>query len=88
MEASGGLASSRSETAVQSDRRRRSREWTQVVTRHGREVAVLLSIEEYRRLRGADLSDPLTAGPRYDAFAQILNDIVDERTGDVPGDIP
>ena len=60
----------------------------QVVTRHGREVAVLLSIEEYRRLRGADLSDPLTAGPRDDAFAQILNDIVDERTGDVPGDIP
>ena len=54
----------------------------QIVTRHGREVAVLLSIEEYRRLRGADLTDPLTAGPRDDDFAQILDAIVEERRED------
>jgi prevent-host-death family protein len=60
----------------------------QIVTRHGREVAVLLSIEEYRRLRGTDQSDPLLAGPRDDDFAKILNDIVDERRADTAREVP
>jgi prevent-host-death family protein len=59
----------------------------QIVTRHGREVAVLLSIEDYRRLRGADQSDPLLAGPRDDDFAKILNDIVDERRADTAREV-
>ncbi len=40
----------------------------QFVTRHGREVAVVLDIEEYRRLRGGsrDFRDFLLSGPRSD----------------------
>ena len=59
----------------------------QIVTRHGREVAVLLSIEEYRRLRGGNLSNPLVEGPRDDEFARILDEIVDERRLDMPREI-
>lgn len=59
----------------------------QVVTRHGREVVVVLSIEEYRRLRGAEAGDPLTAGPRDDAFARVLDEIVEERHLDAPREV-
>ena len=59
----------------------------QVVTRHGREVAVILSIEEYRRLRGTAAGDPLVAGPRDDAFAEVLDGIVDERSADAPREV-
>lgn len=59
----------------------------QIVTRHGREVAVLLSIEEYRRLRGGNLNNPLVEGPRDDEFARILDEIVDERRLDMPREI-
>lgn len=49
----------------------------QVVTRHGREVAVVLSIEDYRRLRGADgAGDSLMEGPLDEEFADLLDEIV------------
>lgn len=40
----------------------------QIVTRHGEEIAVVISIGEYRRLRGAstDFKTLLTTGPRSD----------------------
>jgi antitoxin Phd len=40
----------------------------QVVTRHGREIAVVIEIAEYRHLRGqvADFKDYLRAGPDFD----------------------
>jgi prevent-host-death family protein len=42
-------------------------EGPQVVTRHGREVVVVVSVEEYRRLRGPkkDFKQFLTEGPPY-----------------------
>jgi prevent-host-death family protein len=50
----------------------------QIVTRHGEEIAVLIDIAEYHRLRGdvADLKDVLLGGPKSDdavaeAFAAI-----------------
>lgn len=52
----------------------------QVVTRHGREVAVVLSIEDYRRLRGGEgHGDSLLDGPADDAFADLLDEIVAAR---------
>lgn len=43
-------------------------EGAQFVTRHGKEVAVVLDIDEYRRLTGQsmDLKDYLMAGPKID----------------------
>jgi prevent-host-death family protein len=40
----------------------------QFVTRHGEEVAVVINIAEYRRLRGAgeDFKDFLRSGPDFD----------------------
>jgi prevent-host-death family protein len=40
----------------------------QFVTKHGQEVAVLINIDEYRRLRGGtrDLKEYLLSGPRFD----------------------
>lgn len=40
-------------------------EGPQIVTRHGEEVAVVLTMDEYRRLRGKRVSfkDLLTSGP-------------------------
>jgi prevent-host-death family protein len=53
----------------------------QVVTRRGKEVAVVLSIEEYRKITGgsllAALSDLAPVGG--DVFADILDEIVAER---------
>lgn len=42
----------------------------QVVTRHGREVAVVVDIEEYRRLTGTtlDFVDFLRRGPSFDVL--------------------
>lgn len=39
----------------------------QVVTRHGREIAVVISIAEYRHLRGetVDFKDYLLSGPDF-----------------------
>jgi len=43
-------------------------EGPQFVTRHGREVAVVIDIADYRHLRGdeADFKDYLLSGPRFD----------------------
>ena len=43
-------------------------EGPQVVTRHGREVVVVVSIDEYRKLRGPnkDFKQFLTEGPDFD----------------------
>src|SRR5262249_34809144 len=43
-------------------------EGPQFVTRHGREVAVVIDIADYRHLKGevADFRDYLLAGPRFD----------------------
>ena len=40
----------------------------QVVTRHGEEIAVVIDIAEYRRLRGeiVDFKDFLRSGPGFD----------------------
>jgi prevent-host-death family protein len=42
----------------------------QVVTRHGEEVAVVVGIDDFRRMSGerADLRDHLLSGPRSDDF--------------------
>jgi prevent-host-death family protein len=43
-------------------------EGPQVVTRHGEEIAVVVDIEDYRRLKGevADFKDYLRSGPGFD----------------------
>jgi prevent-host-death family protein len=43
----------------------------QFVTRHGREVAVVIDIADYRHLRGdeAGFKDYLLSGPRFDGLA-------------------
>jgi prevent-host-death family protein len=56
-------------------------EGPQFVTRHGEEVAVVLDIRDYRRLRGQDLEfrDFLLAGPESDELAAELEMITAER---------
>lgn len=53
----------------------------QIVTRHGEEVAVVISAEDYRRLvsRKQSFKDFLRSGPRFDALAREL-----ERRRDSP----
>jgi prevent-host-death family protein len=54
----------------------------QIVTRHGQEIAVIISITEYRRLRGPDteFKDYLRSGPD-------LDDLDLSRPGDGPREI-
>lgn len=55
----------------------------QVVTRHGQEVAVVIEVSEYRRLRGerVELMDYLRSGP-------LIEDEMDiERVRDVPREV-
>lgn len=67
-------------------------EGPQVVTRHGREVAVIVSMDEYRRMRerdeahdapdpGTDIKELLRGGPWFDDPAIL------ERLGDLPRDV-
>ena len=50
----------------------------QIITRHGKEVAVVLDIEEYRRDHRPGLIDFLLSGPRLDDdFADELNSLRD-----------
>jgi antitoxin Phd len=56
----------------------------QVITRHGEEVAVVIDIKEYRRLRGAKsrLADQLLAIPRGEDLliadrSQDMTEVVD-----------
>jgi prevent-host-death family protein len=55
----------------------------QIVTKHGEEVAVLIDIAEYRRLRGetVDFMHYLQSGPVVDGELDI------ERSGEPPRDI-
>jgi prevent-host-death family protein len=55
----------------------------QIVTKHGEEVAVVIDIAEYRRLRGESMSfmDYLRAEPVADAELEV------ERQRDLPRDI-
>lgn len=57
-------------------------EGPQVITRHGKERAVILSIEDYRKLEAArpDFRDYLLSGPKVDDF-----DV--ERSRDVGRDV-
>jgi prevent-host-death family protein len=54
----------------------------QVVTRHGEEIAVVIDIAEYRRLKGetAQFKDYLRSGPGFD-------DLDLDRTAERPRDI-
>jgi len=54
-------------------------EGPQVVTRHGEEIAVVLDIADYRRLKGEviELTDYLRSGPAFD-------DLELDRTADYP----
>jgi len=62
-------------------------EGPQTITRHGEEVAVLIDINEYRRLAGPkkDLKK-LLLGPPYfdDEMVTIMDKIEAERKGDFP----
>jgi len=55
----------------------------QIVTRHGEEVAVIIDIAEYRRLRGESVGfmDYLRAAPHADMDLDV------ERARDLPRDI-
>jgi prevent-host-death family protein len=48
----------------------------QVVSRHGRDVVVVVSIEEYQRLRGQrrDFKQFLRSGPDLDALEMVRSD--------------
>jgi prevent-host-death family protein len=54
-------------------------EGPQVVTRHGEEIAVVIDIADYRRLRGQviEFTDYLRSGPAFD-------DLELERTSEYP----
>ncbi|MFL5319384.1 MAG: type II toxin-antitoxin system Phd/YefM family antitoxin [Myxococcaceae bacterium] len=56
----------------------------QVVTRHGEEVAIVMSIDEYRRLKGGgrDFKAFLRKGPYVD-----LDDVDFGRQRDLPRDV-
>jgi prevent-host-death family protein len=60
----------------------------QFVTRHGEEVAVVIDIEEYRQWHARrEFADPLLHGPRNDEFADLLDQIVAERSNDLASDV-
>ncbi len=57
----------------------------QVVTRHGEEIAVVIDIAEFHRLRGdvTDLRDALLGGPKFDdGVADVFTAIEAERKAD------
>ena len=65
--------------AVQSD-------GPQIVTRHGEEIAVVIDIADFHRLRGdvADFKDALLGGPKFaDDVADIFAAIEAERKADL-----
>jgi prevent-host-death family protein len=60
----------------------------QFVTRHGEEVAVVIDIDEFRRLPGPrDVDDPLLHGLKSDELADLLDQIVADRNNDLSRDI-
>ena len=57
----------------------------QIVTRHGEEIAVVMDIADFRRLRGdvADFKDVLLGGPKFDDdVADVFATIEAERKAD------
>jgi prevent-host-death family protein len=61
------------------------REGPQVISRHGEEVAVIVDINEYRRLTqpATDLTQVLLGGPKFDAdFIAVMDEIEAERKQD------
>lgn len=61
----------------------------QVVTRHGREVAVVLSIDDYRALEGGSLKEALRALAEADdgRYADLLDDVASERRLGMPREL-
>ena len=61
----------------------------QVVTRHGREVAVVLSMEDYRAIGGGSAKEALLAFGEAvdDGFLEILEEVVAEHRRDVPREV-
>jgi prevent-host-death family protein len=59
-------------------------EGPQVITRHGEDVAVVVDIEEYRKLTrpAADLVGILLGGPKLDDAADVFAEIEAERKAD------
>ena len=59
-----------------------AQEGPQIVTRHGHEIAVVIDVTEFHRLRGdtIDLKDYLRSGPEFD-------DLELDRSDEMPGDI-
>jgi prevent-host-death family protein len=57
-------------------------EGPQIVTRHGNEIAVVIDVTEFRRLRGdtIDFKDYLRSDPEFD-------DLELARSDELPGDI-
>jgi prevent-host-death family protein len=51
-------------------------EGPQIVTRHGHEIAVVIEVSEFRRLRGdtADFKDYLRSGPEFDDLELVRSD--------------
>jgi prevent-host-death family protein len=66
--------------------RKAGTEGPQIVTHHGVDTAVVLSIEEYRRLQPPkkSLVDHLFSGPKFD---DEIVDIINERSRDTGRDI-
>jgi prevent-host-death family protein len=59
-------------------------EGPQVITRHGEDVAVVVDIDEYRRLTrpAADLASILLGGPKLDDVADVFAEIEAQRKAD------
>ena len=51
-------------------------EGPQIVSRHGHEIAVVIEVSEFRRLRGdtADFKDYLRSGPEFDDLELVRSD--------------
>ena len=71
--------------------RKAQTEGPQTVTQHGRDAVVVLSVEEFRKLRSKKpkpgLKEWIQAMPKSDAFADIMDEIVAERRKQRPRDI-
>jgi prevent-host-death family protein len=65
-------------------------EGPQVITRHGEDVAIVVAIDEYRRLTrpAADLAGILLGGPKLDEdAAEVFAEIEAERKADFGRDV-
>jgi prevent-host-death family protein len=61
----------------------------QTITRHGKEIAVVVGVDEYRRLTGPkpDFKEFLMGPPHDDEIAAVLDEVVAERRLDRPREI-